>query len=337
MRLKTLQAPTMAEAMRLVREELGEDAIIVSTTESGRDGVRITAAVEAPEPDLDFRGMDTDEALVERIGQALDSHRVPQTLADKIASIASELGTSDLLQTMAGALDLVFEFEPISHAATTGPVLLFGPPGVGKSSAIAKLAARAVLDGKSVTMITTDMARAGALQQLEAYGKRLNVPVKTAATADELASAIKALPNGVVLVDTTGVNPFVAQEIAQIRSLVDAANGENILVMSAGREPLEAQDMAAEFRKLTPSRLLVTGLDMSRRLGGILSALHASGAAFAEISATPDIVDGLRPVNPVMLARLLLEITNVRVPEPDRESISGPGAARENQQATGRK
>lgn len=334
MRLKTLQATNMAEAMKLVRTELGEDAIIVSTAESS-DGVRITAAIEAPEPDLDFRNMGTEDSLVERISDALGSHRVPQPLADKIASIASELGTADLLQTLAGALDLVFDFKPISHADADRPFILFGPPGAGKTSAIAKLAARAVLDHVAVTMITTDTARAGALQQLETYGKRLNVPVKTAAEPDALAATVKEASGQFVLVDTTSVNPFVPQEIAKLRAFVDAADGEGVLIMAAGREPLEAQDMTTEFRKLDPSRLLVTGLDMSRRLGGILSTLHASGAAFSEISATPDIVDGLRPVNPVMLARLLLEITNTRVSDPERDSANRPKSLAENQQATG--
>lgn len=331
MRLKTLQAPTMVEAMRLVRDELGEDAIIVSTTESSRDGVRITAAVETPEPDLDFRGMGTEEALIERISETLDSHCVPRALSDKIASVAAELGTADILQTLAGSLDLVFDFKPMSHAAAARPVLIYGPPGSGKTSAIAKLAARAVIDQTPVTMITTDTVRAGALQQLEAYGKRLNVPVRTASSPDALAAMVADLTGQFVLIDTTSVNPFLQQDTAQLRSQVDAADSEGMLVMSAGREPLEAQDMAAEFKKFAPARLLVTGLDMSRRLGGILSALHASGAAFAEISATPEIVDGLRPVNPVMLARLLLEITNLRVPADDQES----GGARENRQATG--
>jgi hypothetical protein len=75
----------------------------------------------------------------------------------------------------------------------------------------------------------------------------------------------------------------------------------------------------------------VTGLDMSRRLGGILSALEASGAAFAEISAMPDIVDGLRPVNPVMLARLLLEISNLRETDADKDGAR----FRQTRQATG--
>jgi len=331
MRLKTLQAPTMVEAMRLVRDELGEDAIIVSTTESSRDGVRITAAVEMPEPDLDFGSNDTEDAFVERISETLESHRVPRMLADRIASAAAELGTTDVLQTLAGALDLVFEFMPVSHAAGGRPVLLFGPPGAGKTSAMAKLAARAVLDAMPVTMITTDTIRAGALQQLEAYGKRLNVPVRTAASPDALAAMVKDLAGQFVLIDTTSINPFLAQDVTKLRSYVDAADSDGLLVISAGREPLEAQDMAAEFRKFAPARLLVTGLDMSRRLGGILSALYASGAAFAEISATPEIVDGLRPVNPVMLARLLLEIANARAPKDDQADYG----ARDNRQATG--
>ena len=331
MRLKTLQAPTMVEAMKLVREELGEDAIIVSTSESGRDGVRITAAVETPEPDLDFRETTTDGQLVERITDALDNHRVPRPLADKIVGIASELGTTDLLQTLASALDLIFRFSPLAHAEIRHPVLLYGPPGAGKTSAMAKLAARAVVEHARVTMVSTDAVRAGALQQLEIYGKRLNVAVKSAPEPEDLVRLIGGLEGQFVLVDTTSVNPYVAQEMARLRRIVDAAPMEGLLVMSAGREPLEARDMAAEFRKLAPTRLLVTGLDMSRRLGGILSALEASGAAFAEISATPDIVDGLRSVNPVMLARLLLEISNLREPDANKD----PARLRQARQATG--
>jgi flagellar biosynthesis protein FlhF len=314
----------MVEAMKLVREELGEDAIIVSTSESGRDGVRITAAVETPEPDLDFRVTGTDGALIERITDALDNHRVPRPLADKIVGIASELGTTDLLQTLAGALDLVFEFSPLAHAAARQPVLVYGPPGAGKTSAMAKLAARAVVEHARVTMISTDAVRAGALQQLEIYGKRLNVAVKMAQEPDDLARLVADLTGQFVLIDTTSVNPYMPPEMARLRRFVDAVPTEGLLVMSAGREPLEARDMAAEFRKLSPVRLLVTGLDMSRRLGGILSALEASGAAFAEVSAMPDIVDGLRPVNPVMLARLLLEISNLRESNADENAARLP-------------
>jgi flagellar biosynthesis protein FlhF len=329
MRLKTLHASTMAEAMKLVRDELGEDAVIVSTSESGRNGVRITAAVETPEPELDFRAT-TDDAVIERIGDALDSHRVPRALADKIVSIASDLGSADTLQTLTSALDLIFEFDPVSQATVHNPVLIYGPPGAGKTSAAAKLAARAVVEGAEVTLVTTDTVRAGAVQQLEIYGKRLNVPVETAERPEDLRRLVTDRSR-FVIIDTTSVNPYVSQDMARLRTLVDAVATEGLLVMSAGREPLEARDMAAEFRKLSPARMVVTGLDMSRRLGGTLSALRASGAAFAEISAVPDILDGLRPVNSMMLARLLLEISNLREPDSEADAARFPQA----RQATG--
>ncbi|MEM9684473.1 MAG: hypothetical protein AAF942_14470, partial [Pseudomonadota bacterium] len=161
--------------------------------------------------------------------------------------------------------------------------------------------------------------------------ERLDIPVDAVTSPGELAAKVSEASDRVVLIDTTSANPYLPEELADLRAYVEAVDALNVLVMGAGREPLEAQDMATEFRKLAPQRLLVTGLDMTRRLGGVVSALHSSGAAFAEVSATPGIVDGLSPVNPVMVARLLLEITNLRIPERERGPIRPP----DTKQATG--
>ena len=79
-------------------------------------------------------------------------------------------------------------------------------------------------------------------------------------------------------------------------------------MLTAGRDVIEAIEIAKAYEGVNPSRILVTGLDMVRRLGSVLAAVEASGLAFSDISPSPNIVNGLRPVNAVSLARLLLPL-----------------------------
>lgn len=332
MRLKTFQAPSMTAAMNLVRNELGEDAIIVSTNDSGGSGVRITAAVESPEPDLDINAASDNDKPLEQICNALDWHHTPQDVADRLLNTATLLGTSDLIPTFAGALDLLFDFNALPKAAPTRPIILFGPPGVGKTSAVAKLAARAVVDHIPVTLITSDTLRAGAVQQLEAYGERLNLPVKTAVEPPDLSKAVSNVaPGQLVLIDTTSVNPYASRDMVRLKAFVDTVEAERLLVMSAGCDADDAREIAAAFRQVAPQRLLMTGLDLSRRLGSMLAAVDASHAAFCDVSETPEILEGLRTINPVALARLFLER-----PQQNGAKVGSDIRAHENEhQATG--
>ena len=324
----------MPEAMNLVREELGGDAIIVSTHDSGRSGVRITAAVESPEPEVTFGDTADETPPLEQICEALDRHCTPQPITDRILNTATLLGTTDLIPTFAGALDLLFEFNALPKAPPGKPILLYGPPGAGKTSAVAKIAARAVVDRVPVTLMTTDTVRAGAVQQLQAYGERLNVSVQTAAQPPELQKLVGEIaPGHLTLIDTTSVNPYSVEDVARLKTFARAIDAEQILVMNAGRDPTEAGEIAAAFRALAPTRLLITGLDLTRRLGAMLAAADAGQAAFCEISETPEILDGLRAINPVDLARLFLER-----PQP-LDAVPGPDFRvrdNENQASSGK-
>ncbi len=71
-------------------------------------------------------------------------------------------------------------------------------------------------------------------------------------------------------------------------------------------DPMEAADIAVRFNVLGPQRLLATRLDLSRRLGGALAAAEVAALSFCEVSISPHVADGLTPINPVSLARLLL-------------------------------
>jgi len=158
MRLRSFTAPTMADAMRLVRDELGPEAVILATEESD-DGYSISAAIE--EGDADFAAASADERdALETIAAALDGHGVPLALAQALGSAALDSIGEDAVAALASALASRFRFSPI-RLKTTDRMLLIGPPGAGKTVTAAKLAARQVLMRRSVRVISADTARAG--------------------------------------------------------------------------------------------------------------------------------------------------------------------------------
>jgi len=319
MRLKTFQAPTMSDAMRMVRDELGDESIIVSTSDNGADGVRITAAIEEVEPELQPTPDIGDQQPVDNICDVLDRHGVPRNLSDEMLNTATMLGGSDLVPTLAGVLDLLFDFNPLPDTTPARPLMMVGPPGSGKTSAIAKLATRLTMARQPAALITTDRSRAGAVEQIGAYAQRLNLTVRATEDPHELASFIDATPSdSFVLIDSTGTNPYDLDDMAKLLSLVGSAAIDPILVLDAGRDAVEAARLAAAFKQIAPRRLLITGLDLTQRLGAALAAADACQAAFCDSSATANIADGLQPLNPVSLARLLLEADRLSSNRVDR-------------------
>jgi flagellar biosynthesis protein FlhF len=109
-----------------------------------------------------------------------------------------------------------------------------------------------------------------------------------------------------VFVDTPGRNPFIESERKQLHALVAAAGGEATLVLPAGLDASEAVDMANEFRALGATRLLITRLDMTRRLGSMLRVAFDAHLPLANFSASCKVTEAPHPFNPVALARLIL-------------------------------
>ena len=311
MRLKSFTAPTMAEAMEMVRVELGDDAIIVSTQRAaGTKGVRITAALEPEDADLvvaELLNEDTSSAA-EAVREALNRHGVPQRLADRLVNAARTSGLADPVLACAAALEAGFSFAHLPEHSAPRPFMLVGPPGVGKSIAVAKLAARSVLKQRQVAVITCDNIRAGAAEQLAAFTKILEIDLVKARGPDSLRRAVEATAGlfDLVLIDSPGVNPFKQTDVDFLQSLVEAADVEPVAVLAAGGDPLEAGEMAEAFTGIGASRLFVSRLDTTRRLGSMLSAAADAQLALCDVSASPHVASGISPISAVSLARLMI-------------------------------
>lgn len=307
MRLKTFTAPNMAEAMKLVKEHLGDDAIIVSEEKDpSTNGVRLTAAMEMVEED-DWDSFDEDGGdILDEITDALTHHNVPGELSDKLSRMSGTLEADDALMALSGALDQVFKFQPIATSAKR-PIMLVGMPGAGKTVTIAKLAARAVMAKKRVSVITTDAMRAGGYEQLEAFTKVMRCELLRAETPGELQDALLAGQGAdLTLIDCAGSNPFDPADLKEQKRLIDAAEADVVAVMAGGGDPLDAIDMARAYRKIGARRLLITRLDIARRLGSILAAADSAKLIFANAGTGANVAKDLTPLNAVSLARFLL-------------------------------
>lgn len=313
MRIHTFTGSNLAAAMAEVRAALGDDAVIVSTYESRRGrGVEITAALdEQAEDDALAAALAAEEDLPPpgALETALVAQGVPAALVQRLVRAAGGHPDETPELALAAALDATFGFTALPRRQPQ-PVMLVGPPGMGKTVALVKIAARAVLAGGRVRLISTDTVRAGAFAQLEAFAELLGQPLFRAETDKDLAAALTAPdPADLILIDTPGTNPFAASEMTDLRHFIDVAPVDAVLVLRAGLDGEDAAETAQAFAALGARRLHATQLDVARRLGALLGAAQAGRLAFAEAGATPFVADGLNALTPVALARLLLRPT----------------------------
>lgn len=319
MRLKSFSAPTMAQAMALVRREMGESAVIVSSTSATRDGlVHVTAAVDAWETgdaSLAAAPSPSESNGIEAAMQALHDHGAPIGVIDQLFDQLVDGRQSDPAAALAAGLDRLFRFSPLALASVAPsrgdrvvrPLMLAGPPGSGKTATVAKLATGATIHRAPVELVSCDPVRAGAADQLAAFAAILEVPLRTAAGAAGLAEiARRAAPATLLLIDTAAVNPFAARDMAALAELAAAAMAELILVLPAGGDALESADIAAAFATLGAKRLVATRLDIARRYGALLAAASAP-LAFAGAGVAAAIAHGFQSLDAPTLARLLLD------------------------------
>lgn len=158
-----------------------------------------------------------------------------------------------------------------------GVFALIGPTGVGKTTTVAKLAARFALrhGTRQVALISTDNYRIGAQEQLNTYARILDVPVRSAGTREELAVALNGLTGKrLVLIDTAGMSQRDVRLSEQLSMLDVAGQGvRSFLTLSAATDYSSLEQAINAFGAAKPEACILTKIDEAGSLGGALSAL----------------------------------------------------------------
>lgn len=379
MRIKGYFAPDMRQALRMIREEMGPDAVILSHHQRN-GGVEITAAVDydqgwlktttskedsanrakiiapgtlksrppradsieaAPAPEVSDKAPlsmptgGTGGAALTAMGQELKAlrsllehqlsgiawgefsrrHPLRATLLRRLlelglshrvaeGAITSLPAMADLHSAWRMVLGILAHQLAVAQnelLADGGIVALLGPTGVGKTTTVAKLAARFALchGSKWVALITTDGYRVGAHEQLNTFGRIMDVPVRVANSPAALRQALDAFSDRrLVLIDTAGMSQRdirFSKQVSFIRRGAPAVR--NYLVLSATTQTLGLEQAVGAFQGAKVDGCVITKLDEATSLGNVLSALVQYRIPLAYIS------DGQRVPEDLALAK----------------------------------
>lgn len=318
MKIKSFTAATGMEAMRLAAESLGDDAVIISTETLPDGKVRMTAALEEKE-EITFNDEDELEFVDSRtvfddsiIRESLDYHSVLDLVKERILSRARSISKAQKLFDDEKLLTACFKemFRFSSPLKTPSKVKLFmGVSGSGKSTAIAKTATQAKLKNISTCIISTDNVRAGANKQLETFAEILEVDFIFCKSGRALFDAVQEAEQkyDLILIDTPGINPFEPDDVEKVSSFVEAVKADVILTLASGLNTYEAIEIAEVFTELGARYLMPTRMDLTRRVGSLLSVASCCELSFCAAGVSASIAKGLAEISAQSLARLILE------------------------------
>ncbi|CAH2712877.1 Flagellar biosynthesis protein FlhF [Neobacillus rhizosphaerae] len=243
-----------------------------------------------------------DEEIVEHIvSNMLKKYESMNDLADHVIEEEVISIVKEIIEKRVPKSNMVNE--------STRMINVIGPTGVGKTTTIAKLATEQVLKQKRrVAMITTDVYRIAAVEQLKTYAGILNVPLEVVRTKDELEKALTKLAHyDLIYMDTTGRN---YKEVKYRESISEFLNhpleSDNYLVLSLTTKFEDMQILLNEFLKSPVQKLILTKFDETTSYGSILNIAYKYPFQLAYITNGQSVPEDITSIDATLLVRYLL-------------------------------
>ncbi|MGQ9497950.1 MAG: flagellar biosynthesis protein FlhF [Desulfotomaculales bacterium] len=371
MKIKRYVARDMQEAMRLVRDDLGPDAVIVATRKVREGGfwglfapprLEVTAAVdEAPvaagpavhipqalQPAPREGGAPRDgegaaasvhrelsevktllhrlleredgageDGFYRRWRHALLEMEIQAEVVDTLLSYLRQHVRTGGAEEDARARMLITNriaelLTPAYQGAEPARVQVFvGPTGVGKTTTLAKLAARfALVQKKRVAVATIDTYRIGAVEQLKIYAEIIGIPIEVIFAPCDLAAALERhRDKDYILVDTAGRPSHNLEQVREVASFLEVIPEPRdvFLVLSCNTKMRDLERFANDFRMLKYSKLIFTKADETESLGCILNLAYRLAMPVLFVADGQNVPDDIKQVHPYRIAGLVLK------------------------------
>ncbi len=196
----------------------------------------------------------------------------------------------------------------------SGPKAVFfiGPTGVGKTTTIAKIASRFIVDEKKkVALITSDTYRIAAAEQLRTYAGILEVPFRIVYTPEEIRDTLRDFVDyDYIFVDTSGHSYQNEEQKETMKTIVHSVDGEAekevFLVLSATTKYKDLLRIVDAYTEVTEYKLIFTKLDETNAYGNLLNIKLYTGAALSYVTYGQNVPDDLEDFNPQRTVKQLL-------------------------------
>lgn len=209
---------------------------------------------------------------------------------------------------------MILSRKEMDHPGAKKIIMLVGPTGVGKTTTLAKLAARYsfMMEKRyKVGIITLDTYRIGAVEQLMTYAKKMKLSIDTVVDPPEFVSAINSLKNcDYILIDTVGSSQNDKAKIDSLRTFLNSETHASIdvtLVISANTKYEDLQDIYRTFSILDIDTVIVTKLDETRGYGNIFSLMHETRKPVSYLSTGQEVPTDLMVASSDYLVDCLLD------------------------------
>ena len=322
MKMKMFVGRTEEETMAMVRAEMGPDAVILSTREREDDGYfEIRAAIErafspkfATPKFAEVRPM-FDETR-SQLSSSLRWHGAPDGFVHMVSEASARLGAGmEPHAALAAGIEGILTFNALRPQPEKS-LLLVGPHGSGKTTAVAKIA-RFLSDRKHpIEPVAADFDSSGQVARLAAL--MLKPSVTFALSPDHLMKLVREADDRgqKLVIDCPSFNPLDEADMKRCSDLISYMNVEPVLVLAADGHPMELEDNARVFAQAGCRRVILTRIDAVRRRGGAIAAISSARLSIASLGLTSNARCGLTPASSERIARLFL--SGVDVPEADQ-------------------
>lgn len=277
---------------------------------------------------------DTKHANVLRIEEMLEENEFSKeyirNISEKIRAEFSLEEIEDFDKVEKQVVDWIGESIDIAQKKAHRPphvIVLVGPTGVGKTTTIAKLAAQQVIGARKegiedpvIRLISADVTRVAAEEQLRRYGEALKIQVDKAENADDIKTIFRQCKDStdVILIDTSGYSPNDSEHIGRLKKnlTVDGLRPDVYLAFSASTKSRDLRNIIQNYEPFAFSSVIITKCDETQQYGNIISVLaekHKSisfvtyGQSPAKDISRPKVVDFLIRLNGFKIDRVHIE------------------------------
>lgn len=354
MRIKVFTAPRLHEALAMVRQEFGPDAVILdrieNKTATGAKEWRVHAALDIDLPasqakqataqDLSASKLEASMKRLERIAASLgsrDGEQYRQSLSqpnvrdayDHLLAmglspvIAYEMAEDYAVQKPV-MMDSLHWSEPIVSIKKRSVVLFTGPSGAGKTLLIAKLATHYSLKGIKVHLMTTDTNRLGGFDVLRAYAAILGLPFSLIRHAQDARDAkAESKSAQLVLIDSEGwSNSHTVGLRSQMALWQILYCTHRILLLPASMDEGDGLQMLKQAQGAQMRQIAFSKLDETLRPGKIVNWAEASGMEMSYCSFGPEVPEQMGWLTPTALTALLVKHYRQQLVDSDEERFA---------------